>query len=417
MINRKSINSVFSLTFAIFLSIIILPSVVRMAFNASSFSAGLMVIVLIIILHGLASTYRGYKISTNSLHLKIIASIAFLGFHGCVNYVLYSNLDVHRFLGSLAFAVLIFIAAIYFVKVSKSWTDNEAVFKLRLVFMILLVTGYIGLTGVSPFSPEGRKTAFFFNEPSHYALDFLPLLLFICITSSSKNRLICIIAGVLLALFYENLTLLIGCALIAALTLPFRTLAYAIMACGLIGFIIGTDLDYYLLRVNIADEESTNMSKLVYLSGWERAILSFNYSFGLGVGFQQFGIVGEQGEIMTTINALSDGFNLNVLDGGSVAPKLIGEFGIFGLMMIIFYLRMFMRLSKQIHINIQKRENYTANYYYLFSCCTVIMYSIDLFIRGTGYFSSSGFVFISSLIFISVSRPEYLCLTKHLRRS
>jgi len=419
MNNIYKINNIFSLTFAILLSLIVLPSIVRIAFNTSSFSAGLMVNVIIVILYGLAFIDRGHRIYINNLKIKILVIILLLGLHGYVSYIFNNNFEVMRFQWSLIFSVLIFIGSIFFYKIANSWTDREAGAKLGLVYVILLATGYIGLTGFSPFSPDGAflpgggKPAFFFNEPSHYALAFLPFLLLMCITSNIRSRLICIISSVVLGLLYQSLTLLIGCALISVLTIPIHKFLFLLMVCGLIAFIFGVDADYYFQRVKLVDELSINLSNLVFFSGWERAVSSFYYSFGLGLGFQQFGIIEDQGEIMAIINMLTHDANINVLDGGSVAPKLIGEFGIFGIIMIICYLRLFIKTFTRIRAQIQTGKHYTANYYYLFSLCSVIMYSIDLFVRGTGYFSSTGFIFISSLIYISIYHSKH-SYKKHL---
>lgn len=143
------------------------------------------------------------------------------------------------------------------------------------------------------------------------------------------------------------------------------------------------------------------MSTLVYLSGWERAYLNFNDTFGLGVGFQQFGIVGSPGEMMESLGALG-AENLNLLDGGAVAPKFIGEFGLLGVAMLLVYLVYFAKSARWLRKVSMGEVALQARPRVFFLSCFV-MYCIDLFVRGTGYFSSSGFLFVASLIWLFYS--------------
>jgi hypothetical protein len=157
------------------------------------------------------------------------------------------------------------------------------------------------------------------------------------------------------------------------------------------------NIDYYSLRINLSSDNK-NLSTLVYLSGWERAYLNFEDTFGLGVGFQQFGIIGSRGEIMETVEELG-AEDLNLLDGGAVAPKFIGEFGLLGVIMLLVYLVYFARNAKWLReVSFSEIPPRECRKVFFLSC--FVMYCIDLFVRGTGYFSSSGFLFIASLMWI-----------------
>ena len=282
-------------------------------------------------------------------------------------------------------------------------------FAVRLVFYVLLLSSIAAILNFRPFSSGQSKPVFFFSEPSHFALDFLPFLLYMTVTSSPKMKLLLLLLGYAIALLLENMTLIIGVTLIVGLAIPSRraVLFFALIAVILI-LLPAASLEYYSSRVDISSGNQ-NLSTLVYLSGWERAYLNFEATFGLGVGFQQFGIIGSSGEVIESLGTLGMG-SLNLLDGGAVAPKFIGEFGLLAVLMLLAYLGYFVKSAKWLR-EVSMGEVAPLAYLKVFFLSCFVMYSIDLFVRGTGYFSSPGFLFISSLMWMTlVKSTNYFAL-------
>lgn len=99
--------------------------------------------------------------------------------------------------------------------------------------------------------------------------------------------------------------------------------------------------------------------------------------------------------------------DLNLLDGGSVATKFIGEFGLLGVAMLLAYLFYFAKSARWLHeISMSEVAPRDCKRVFFLSC--FVMYCIDLFVRGTGYFSSSGFFFVASLMWKAIRVPNRL---------
>ena len=165
------------------------------------------------------------------------------------------------------------------------------------------------------------------------------------------------------------------------------------------------DFTYFTDRLNLKGTQ--NLSSLVYLQGWNRALLSLRQTVGLGIGFQNlenvpFGYFG---------NLLKDiiGQNKNFKDGGFVAAKLIGEFGILGVAAVYLYLALFFKavfeaidyLSKAKHKAQDNDLRFIAN-------ILIVFFSVELLIRGIGYFSLGIILFWTgySLRLLSFSRVK-----------
>jgi hypothetical protein len=142
--------------------------------------------------------------------------------------------------------------------------------------------------------------------------------------------------------------------------------------------------------------ESDNLSTLVFLQGWQRAALNIYETGGLGVGFQQFGFVGSLGAVANRIGQLV-GTSINLYDGGSTGSKLIAELGAAGVALIALYLRLVMRgvrvIRRAQRVPIEQRDMGQIFVYSL-----ILAYTSELFLRGTGYLSSSGFLVLAALV-------------------
>ena len=142
--------------------------------------------------------------------------------------------------------------------------------------------------------------------------------------------------------------------------------------------------------------DSENLSALVWMQGWENAWLMLKNTYGLGVGFQQFGINGLSGHATETIaylRASEENSTLNQLDGGTLGAKIVGEFGILGIA-IVFFLT---RISILSIIRIKNDLSIMNNSIYLFSLCVISIYLIELFARSMSYISHTTFLFLFAL--------------------
>ena len=392
----KKLTTTLFIGFPLFLTLV-LPYFLRTYFG-TSMANGFVIVMAVHILIVLALWFFRFRFQQiGSSIFAILVVLCFILVHATVSFYIHATFDYIRFKESAVFLVLFLLGAYFFSAVVHRIQGLEAEFSFKLVFHVLLITSIAAALRFAPVPSEGGKSVFFFNEPSHFAVIFLPFLLYMTVISQVKARILFILIGYSLAFFLENLTLAVGCTLIAVLSVPVRIL----MIFGPLAFVVmltrADDLVYFTSRLFLFGD-NRNLSTTVFLSGWERAYLNLKSTFGFGVGFQQFGVIGSRGEMMDYFvgRGVAD---LNLLDGGANAPKFIGEFGLLGVAMLLVYIKYiisYMKWFRGAAMSAMKPAGVDVMFRSWF-----LMYSIDLFVRGTGYFAPSGFVFAASLIWLS----------------
>lgn len=374
------------------------PSLAMGLFGTSSMAAGSLVVSLLYVCIFIAS----WRHASPSKSLAPWVVVVFFGtgilyFHGACSFFSHSAFDVARFWQSHLLLLLYGLGAYFLFILARRVSAEQADRSIKFVFWTLILSAMAGLARFSPFFSEAAfKSVLFYGEPSHFALNFLPLLLYMVVRNPGRKRLALLSGSLLLFLMLENLTLLVGFAMILCMTVRPRRLLQQLLLLMLVVFLAlqFTALDYYVERLDLSSGAS-NLSSLVYMSGLERAYLNLVETSGLGVGFQQFGIVGSIGDAQESITMLT-GDELNLRDGGWVASKFIGEFGILGVLCVLLYFVYFVRSAKflaKASVGLGMRTDPRDVFFH--SCFA--MYAIDLLIRGTGYFSSSGFLFLTAL--------------------
>ena len=303
-----------------------------------------------------------------------------------------------RFLQSYFLIMIYIIASILFVTLSKKIGDEKVYNIINIIFFILVIDGLYILFKVIFFTSKNKATIFF-PEISHFSLIFLSFLLFKLLTSKKNfQSILWIFISLVFSLVIENTTLLVGTILAMIIYSTKKTLLLFIIPVILVTYFLGTDfLIYFIDRMNFF--EPNNLSTLVFLSGWERAYLNLLESNFFGIGFNQLGMNGLIGFYQSQIEIIYGLPKLNLLDGGSLAPKIISELGIFGIVFNLIYLFFFFKIIFKI-----KTYNLRANYLDIFYISSFLMASLSLYVRGSGYFSPAIFLYISSFIYIYLSR-------------
>ncbi|QJA05894.1 hypothetical protein FVE67_03375 [Thermosulfurimonas marina] len=127
------------------------------------------------------------------------------------------------------------------------------------------------------------------------------------------------------------------------------------------------------------------------------AFYNFKANYGFGLGFQMLGTQETYLSDYSYVIEKITGKILNLENGSFVASKLITEFGILGIGILILYIYWFIKFLLIYPVKISK-----STYFY----GIIAGFFIDLFIRGTGYFNTEVFfifVAIYSLIFLKKS--------------
>jgi hypothetical protein len=265
-------------------------------------------------------------------------------------------------------------------------------------FWVLTAIAYMAIAHVPSVTGSAYpKPVIVFSEPSDFSFVYLPFLIFTVANATRGRQMLLLLSGLLIGMLLENLTMLVG--ILGASCLILRRYQILLLLAGLVlgAGVLALDLSYYADRLALS-ADSDNLSTLVYLQGWERALLNLQETDGVGVGFQQFGYVGSLGDISQKILLLAH-TNLNLYDGGSTGSKLIAELGVVGILMVVLYLRLLVRGALLIR-RAQQLPAGTRDRRRIFFYSVVVAYGSELFIRGTGYFSPSGFFLLTALIAI-----------------
>jgi hypothetical protein len=370
-------------------SLVILPSFLFKVLNSSSMSDGLFIGIVVFMLTITVVSRNTFRAEKKHLYI-IFLILLFVTIHYFTSQLLFKESDKTRFLLSYLLLATISTTSILFFNISIFSSNSVLNTSLKSIYYLLLLDGLIS-SYYHTMGLSAKKEMILFTEPSHFALVFLPFLAYVSY-QSKKSQLLHLIIATIISLIIENTTLLIGLLLITY-TLNIKNPYFLIGLIPISLIVIFnepkeiTSINYFLERIQL---DSENISSLSFMAGWESAYQGFINSYGVGIGFQQLGIVELESSSREKL-AMFYLDQLNIYDGSSLAPKIIAEFGIFGIFGILLYMIFLIKISRKI---IHRKIKQPVNIFFAFSFVTFV---IILFVRGTGYFSPSVFMFIASI--------------------
>ncbi len=157
-----------------------------------------------------------------------------------------------------------------------------------------------------------------------------------------------------------------------------------------------SDIDYDLIfnyTSYVADRidlfGSTNTSTLVYIQGFELIKEFIIKSYGFGIGFQNLGSIIPENSTSQSLYEYT-GTYTNINDGGLLLAKLLSEFGVFSLI-ILLYIYKYIYKSYKVHSILKASK---------------ILLFFEFFIRTTGYFSPQLLLILIFICFIRDSKYE-----------
>ena len=425
----------FNIPFFTLLLILILPALIHS--NSGSTSFGLMLSSLIIF--GSSLSFSDSKQFNNILPRKFIL-FTFVFFviillHGFLSFHFYSDtFHLNRFAVSIAGLFTMIVASYIFTYKFLNVGVDELTRIMQWAWYLVIFLTILVLIRFAVFSPiynYNLTTLAVFSENSHFVLACLPFFLFKFIISNSYLRLLILTILISMAFAVKSATLLIGvglCFLILdSSVITRKTIFYYVIFLLTFLYLYLTFIHSHLSDINpiryILDRIfdffrpvsiNTNMSTLAVQKEWHEAIMNVMQTKGFGIGYQQSGIHGFQ-------SYMSDLIQIQSSSGGtrptenipwvikfetfSIAPKLISEFGILGILAITFYLRYF--VDSFIYLrNIIVKKVYKTDYLDILFHCFYVLFFISLFVRGTGYFSVATFFFLTSIIYLFVLKKN-----------
>jgi hypothetical protein len=354
-------------------------------------------------LFALATGRQPYVLPKSDLYplAALLSVIALLTVHAIISNLQIGGVDFGRFAASCAILTVLLAGAHFAARKLERTSVADLVRAANLALGTLTLLGFAAALGAPPIGPQASpKAVIVFAEPSHFALAYLPILLFRISIAKRHSQILLLAMAFALAIGLQSLTMIAGLLLVSALLL--RSISLAIALVILAAGSLAVDLTYYSSRLAFSSD-TTNLSTLVFLQGWENAILNFGETAGIGVGFQQFGIAGSIGGMADKIVEIL-GSNISLRDGGSTSTKLIGEFGVLGIVAIVALVRIIARGALYLR-RCQRQPARLRDQRSLFFYSFLVTYTIELFVRGTGYFAPGSFFAAIALISLWRHKP------------
>ena len=371
------------------LFIIIVPGAYYLYVEKISYSSGAFLTSMFILI---IYFIKNKKITLDKSFFIVMIFLAIIFICSFYSMISFDWFDFNRFFLSYFLISTIMISSNLFFQFSLKIDDKKLYKYVSIVFYVVLLDGFIFLIKKNIFF-YGKPFLLLFPEISHFSIIFLPLLMFKVLVSKNIIYIYVInVFSLVLSIYVENLTLLVGTIMVMSIYSIKKTIIFILIPLVFIISNIGIDnMSYFTSRLSF--DNPNNVSTLVFLSGWERAYLNLiDFSF-LGIGFNQLGYEGQIGYYQNQIMSLGLR-NLNLKDGGSLAPKLISELGVFGIFLILMYLIFFVKIMYKL-----KKYSYSYTHLNAFYISIFIMSSVNIFMRGSGYFSPIIFLLFGSIFY------------------
>ena len=382
-------------------SLLFVPGALGFFFESTSFASGtgLVCIMALALAAGQQIPFNS-RDAQNVLIATIMVSVV-LAAHLLIAYVVNSDpmFDIGRaFLSLLLFGLVLLSVPV--VCEAFMISGNSMPVIIRGLCVLFVVIAILSLLKIQPEVPNlGEKPTFPYTEPSFLGFSIPAVLIFAMARSSLIVRVMLITVFLALGYALSNFTVIAACGLAAVVTLPMSWLA-----AGFLAFVLGKtalDLSYYTDRLNFDWSNSTNLSSLVYVQGWQMLQEALHKTYWWGLGFQQLGIGYTNVPASVRINALL-GHDANLQDGGFILSKIGGELGALGLVLIAAYLYVVGRSALRLRTASRKRLAISDGELFARSC--VIGYLIELVVRGTNYFTGTFVLLLAGLLYLYKAR-------------
>jgi hypothetical protein len=290
-----------------------------------------------------------FKIKAVSINKLFITIIGFIFLHAIIFYT-YIGIPLYFMLSQI---IGITITCVYFYNLIKLYTKEELINLYNRLSVIIAIIGYplyflrINLN----VNPDFRFSSLL-TEPAHYAIVVIPACYYFLKTKQYKYFSIIFLSLILT----ESSIAYLGCALM--FTLPYFRFSRLKYAFGIVPFVfmilyfvynnnekvkMRFDDTYESLKVINTGKfnERTNLSTYALLSNFYIAKSNFiEHPLGTGIGSHYFMYTNKYDKFMRApsyIKTLKLD-KINSKDAASLFIRLFSEFGIFGILIVFFFL-------------------------------------------------------------------------------
>ncbi|MBT9500754.1 MAG: hypothetical protein IV092_05885 [Burkholderiaceae bacterium] len=397
---RRLVNTqTFTLWACVVLSSLVLP--------AGGFALGLHVLLLL----GVAGFLLASGAQTRSLGpwewtfaLTLAAhSIYMLGFSFCADLQAKSLLSLALFA-----AVLLALRLLAQQAGAPELAKPLRVILLVSVASVVIDRVFLTVTGASAaIRPSG-----IFKEPSHLALAVTPLLLAMLFSPRRRDAIWALVGFAVLTTLSASSTLIVmflPLAVVVFLLRYWRELKWmTVLKAGLIAGLLGTALaaspylDEFGARLEglITQDESSNLSSLVYLYGWDAALINFERTSGWGLGFNRMGCSPIPDSDFASIIDLIGDLNANYNDGSFTFAKVMSEAG---WLSVVLWLGLALALIKRAWTLAHCDRLFFQREVLAFAAIFVLV--VGGLVRGSNYFAGPVLLGVYALFLAHSPRP------------
>ena len=365
----KSNKFIYSILLLLFLS---LPHVLFIYYGYS-LSIGLFIISIFLYL----MKFNNIEIKKNKLYFFILIFLYLF-----IQSLFFFFEDTKSFISVFLIFFIIFGLYLLSKKLNEKGIKVLDIIGIPLFFLIFFGWISIIFPQVIPYPEKFEKFVFPFSEQSHYALCTGFLTIVYGFYKNNKIKFFLFLNLMLQAIIFPSLTLMQFCFFAFFIFFMIGNIYLYIISLIILitffllstGFFLQDTDNYFVSRIMLKDTE--NLSSLVYLQGIDDAKNALFSTNGLGLGFQRAGTseIGEYGKlILNSYNLV-----LNREDGGFLAAKIVIEFGLLGVFIVLSYASLFVK--SLIKIIVSKKNTPIFN-------IALIAFFIEFFFRGIGYFS------------------------------
>lgn len=267
---------------------------------------------------------------------------------------------------------------------------------------------FLTMTGASAaIRPSG-----IFKEPSHLALALTPVLIALLFSRRRSDSLLALIAFGLLATLSASSTLIVLFLPLAVLVFVLRygrelrwtTVLKGGLVSGLLAVVLLASpyLDEFGARLDglTTQDETSNLSSLVYLYGWDAAWINFERTSGWGLGFNRMGCTPiPDSEFAPIIDLIGDE-NANYNDGSFTFAKVMSEAG---WLSVVLWLALSLALLKRAWTLAVCDRRYFQREALAFAALFVLV--VGGLVRGSNYFAGPVLLAIYALFLTHSPRP------------
>ena len=245
---------------------------------------------------------------------------------------------------------------------------------------------------------DGSKSVGLYIEPSHLAIYIMPFFVYAFLCGMNKFFLLLCVSIVAFLGYSSTFFVIVFLTLSVIYSSHIKSFVwYGFIALIIILVVLSNnilmqyfaptiDRSFGVLDSNYAID-SQSLSSLVWLNGWSQAFETFKATLGIGLGFNSMGegefqYIGKYSFYLLT----GSGNVLNYNDGSFLASKIISEFGILGVLLIMNTVIRCWRSIKSYIAYTKDFQSHTDISIHAQRAAGAISLFVLLFVRGMGYF-------------------------------